>query len=149
MFLADLITADDVVFGLHAADSALAAAELLRETLTRRRFSTADIKRIAAAVMKREHESATHCGALVIPHARDPRISSFLVAVGINPEGIADDSATQRVMVAFVSPEEKRSEHLLLLSQLARLSRDTRAIDAIIGAHDAATVVDVLRRRMD
>lgn len=147
--MSELITTDDVVFGLRAQDCASAAADLLRQTMSRRRFDGAEVERIATAVMNRERESATVCGPVLIPHARDARIASFLVAIGVNPDGVVADDADHRVMVAFVSPVDKRSEHLTLLSQLARLSRDTRAVDAIAGARDAASIISILRSRAD
>jgi mannitol/fructose-specific phosphotransferase system IIA component (Ntr-type) len=141
MQLIDLLTADDVVFGIRAADIGAAAATLLRITLPRHGIDPAETERLVQAVLARERETPTLCGAIAIPHARDARVKEFLVAVGINRE------AVPRVLIAFLSPEARRAEHLDLLARLARLSRDQAAISAIAAATTAEAVLEVIRER--
>ena len=141
MQLIDLLTADDVVFGIRAADIGAAAASLLRITLPRHGIEPAETERLVQAVLARERETPTLCGAIAIPHARDARVAEFLVAIGINRE------ATPRVLIAFLSPEARRAEHLDLLARLARLSRDNAAITAIAAATTAEAVLEVIRER--
>lgn len=141
MQLIDLLTTDDVVFGIRAADIGAAAASLLRITLPRHGVEPAETERLVQAVLARERETPTLCGAIAIPHARDARVTEFLVAIGINRE------ATPRVLIAFLSPEARRAEHLDLLARLARLSRDQAAISAIAAATTAEAVLEVIRER--
>src|SRR5436309_15367269 len=141
MQLIDLLTADDVVFGIREADIGTAAATLLRTTLPRHGIEPAETERLVQAVLARERETPTLCGAIAIPHARDARVAEFLVAIGINRE------ATPRVLIAFLSPEARRAEHLDLLARLARLSRDQAAISAIAAATTAEAVLGVIRER--
>lgn len=142
MQLVDLVTSEDVVFGVRAANVGDAAAQLLRATLPHHGYAPADVERLIAAVQAREREAPTLCGAIAIPHARDAQVTEFALAVGINRFGITGDDSP-RLMFAFLSPEAQRSEHLDLLARLARLSRNGAAVDAIVNATTADDVVEV------
>jgi mannitol/fructose-specific phosphotransferase system IIA component (Ntr-type) len=145
MLLSDLIEARDVVIGIHAPDIEAAAAQLLRQTLPRRGFASIDVERLVSAVLEREREAPTICGAIAIPHGRDPLLSSFVAAIGINARGLIEESPVPRVMIAFISPDGKRAEHLGLLSSVARLGRDDPAVASIAGAVSAEEVVRLIR----
>ena len=147
MQLIDLLTADDVVFGIRESDVGAAAAALLRTTLPRHGFAAADVARLVDAVLARERETPTLCGPIAIPHARDARVSQFIVSIAVNPDGVVEGPAAPRVLIAFLSPETRRSEHLDLLARLARLSRDHAAISAMAAAKDAKAVLVVIRER--
>ncbi len=148
MKLSDLLETDDIVFGIRGADIADAAAQLLGRTLPRRGYQPGDVARIIDAVIAREREAPTLCGTIAIPHARDARCGTFVAAIGINPEGVAG-TGSPRVLIAFVSPDARRSEHLALLSSLARLARDQGAVNAISAAADPQTVLDAIRARRE
>src|SRR5437868_10313994 len=99
MQLIDLLTADDVVFGIRAPDIGAAAARLLRTTLPHHGISPSEVERLIAAVLSREQETPTLCGAIAIPHARDGRVKEFIVAVGINPAGVTEGDGGPRVLI--------------------------------------------------
>lgn len=145
--IADLLTANDIAFGIRGKDIGDAAAQLLQQTLPRRGFAPADITRLVNAVIARERETPTLCGPIAIPHARDSQLKSFIAAVGINRDGIAD-SPTPRIVIAFLSPDAQRTEHLALLSSLARLSRDQAAIEAMATASTPEEVLKVVRQHL-
>jgi mannitol/fructose-specific phosphotransferase system IIA component (Ntr-type) len=142
--LTDLIEPGDVVIGARSTTVGLAAADILRATLPRRGFSSADVERFVAAVLEREREAPTLCGAIAIPHARDPQLQQFVAAIGINPAGIIDGPGAPRVLIVFLSPDAKRSEHLALLASLARLGRDTTLVASLAAASTAEDVVRLL-----
>jgi mannitol/fructose-specific phosphotransferase system IIA component (Ntr-type) len=141
MQLSDLIEPGDIAIGVHAPDIGTAAAQLLRETLPRRGFAPSDVDRVVNAVLEREREAPTLCGSIAIPHARDPLLPSFVAAIGVNAGGIVDGSPTPKVMIVFVSPEAKRSEHLALLASLARFGRDDTAVASMAAATSSEDVV--------
>jgi mannitol/fructose-specific phosphotransferase system IIA component (Ntr-type) len=143
MQLSDLIQPGDIVIGVKAPDIGAAAARLLRETLPKRGLAPGDIDRLAGAVLEREREAPTLCGAIAIPHARDPLIQSFVAAIGINPGGIVEGLPEPTIVIAFVSPDSKRNEHLALLASLARFGRDNAAVASMAAA---SSVEDVMRR---
>jgi nitrogen PTS system EIIA component len=143
MQLIDFLTSDDIVFGLRRADIGAAAEQLLRTTLPHHGLEPAEVERLVAAVLARERETPTLCGTIAIPHARDARVKEFIVAIGINASGVVEGGP--RVLIAFLSPEPRRAEHLDLLSRLARLSRDQAAISALAGAGGREEVLEIIR----
>lgn len=144
MDLTCLLEPDDVVFGIRGSDVAAAAAQLLETTLPLHHFSKADVDRLVHAVIARERLTPTLCGAIAIPHARDPELTRIVAAIGVNPEGAIEGPNAPRVIISFLSPDAQRSEHLALLSSIARLSRDQAAMDAIAAATSAGAVLKIL-----
>jgi mannitol/fructose-specific phosphotransferase system IIA component (Ntr-type) len=146
MKLSDLLSADDIVFGVRAPGIAEAAAQLLERTLPSHGFSPDEVRRLAGAVIAREREMSTACGASAIPHARDAAVKRFIAAIGTNRDGVIEGQADPRVIIAFLSPAAKTSEHLELLASLSRLAHDRGAMDAIAEATKAEDVVELLKR---
>lgn len=144
MQLSDLIEPGDIVIGIRATDIGMAAAQLLRQTLPRRGFALIDVERLVAEVLEREREAPTLCGAIAIPHARDPLLPAFVAAIGINHGGIVEGSPAPRVMVVFVSPEAKRDQHLALLASLARFGRDEIGVASVAAAASVEDVVQLI-----
>jgi mannitol/fructose-specific phosphotransferase system IIA component (Ntr-type) len=140
MQLRDLIEPGDIVIGVRATDIGAAAAQLLRETLPRRGFAPIDVERLVGAVLAREREAPTLCGAIAIPHARDRLLPAFVAAIGINSGGIVERSPAPVAMIVFISPEAKRNEHLALLASLARFGRDDAAVASMAAATSAEDV---------
>lgn len=145
MELCDLLTPGDVVFSLRASDISAAAVRLLTTTLPQHGYTPADVDRLVKGVLERERQTSTLCGPIAIPHTRDRQLERFVAAIGINREGIITGLPVPRVIVTFVSPDAQRSEHLALLSSVARLSRDEQAVNAIAEAADPRTVIDLVR----
>jgi mannitol/fructose-specific phosphotransferase system IIA component (Ntr-type) len=146
MKLSELVGADDVVLGVRARDVAGVAAEILRRALPHHGFSAETTERLIAGVIAREREMPTTCGASAIPHARDSAVTSFVVAIGTNGEGLIEGQHEPRVIIAFLSPASKTAEHLELLRTLSGLAHDTKAMNAIAEAVTAADVVALLNR---
>ena len=53
-----------------------------------------------------------------------------------------------RLMFAFVSPEDRRDQHLQLLAKLAKLSQNESIIERIAGATRGEDVLEILRAAM-
>ncbi|HEX7192702.1 MAG TPA: PTS sugar transporter subunit IIA [Thermoanaerobaculia bacterium] len=146
MKLGDFIHPQDVVFGLRARDVAGVAEQLLSETLPHHHFSPENVRRLIQAVVLREQEISTNCGAAAIPHARDASVRHFIGAIAANPGGVIEGAREPRVVIAFLSPEPQRDEHLALLRSLSALARDTATITAIANAKSGEDVVALLKR---
>jgi mannitol/fructose-specific phosphotransferase system IIA component (Ntr-type) len=144
--LGEFIKPQDIVFGLRARDIAGVGEQLLAETLPHHHFSPDQVRRLIAAVVARENEISTNCGAAAIPHARDASIRHFIGAIAVNPDGVVEGAPEPRVVFAFLSPEPQRDEHLALLRSLSALARDTAIIDAIANAKSGDDVVALLKR---
>lgn len=146
MKLGDFIKPQDIVFGIRARDIAGVAEQLLAETLPHHHFSPDSVRRLIAAVVARENEISTNCGAAAIPHARDAAVRHFIGAIAANAGGVIEGAKEPRVIFAFLSPEPQREEHLTLLRSLSALARDTTMIDAIANAKSGEDVVALLKR---
>jgi len=146
MQLSDLVQADDIILGVRAHDVAGAAAEILGKTLPRHGFAPDAVRRLIDAVIAREREMPTTCGASAIPHARDAAVKSFVAAIGTNGGGIIEGQREPRVIIAFLSPLEKHGEHLQLLAALSRLAHDTAAMNAIAEATTEEDAIALLKR---
>jgi len=144
--LGDFIGPHDVVFGIRARDVAGVAEQLLAETLPHHHFSPDNVRRLINAVIVREREISTNCGAAAIPHARDAAVRHFIGAIAANPDGVVEGQREPRVVIAFLSPEPQREEHLQLLRSLSALARDTAMITAIANAKSGDDVVTLLKR---
>jgi mannitol/fructose-specific phosphotransferase system IIA component (Ntr-type) len=143
--LSDVIGAGDVVLGLRGSDIANAASQLLHQTLPKHGLPQDEVQRLIDKVTAREQELPTTCGTGAIPHARDAAITSFIAAIGVNPDGIVEGKRQPRVIIAFLSPESQRSEHLAFLASLSRLVSSAEKTDAIARAATAADVVALLQ----
>ncbi len=144
--LSDLVRADDIIVGVHARDIAGAAAQILERTLPRHGFPADEVHRLAGRVIAREREMATSCGLSAIPHARDAAIKSFIAAIGTNRDGVIEGQREPRVIIAFLSPASKTSEHLELLASLSRFAHDSTVMNAIAEAPTAEKVLELLKR---
>ena len=142
--ITDLLRREDVHVHFVAPSVVDAIPVLLEPALEH--HVRADIRdEIVAAVVKRERETATTCGMLSLPHARNEHVHHFIVAVGANAGGVIPDHAEPRIVFAFVSPEKKREEHLHFLASLARLSQNRELVDRIASANEADDVIAALR----
>lgn len=142
--LSEMLSAEDIHFGFRAASVVEAIPMLLRPALLRRLHDPALVDPIIAAAVKREQETPTRCGSLVLPHTRHAGVRDFVLAVGTNASGVIAGEDDPRLVFAFVSPEERREQHLQLLASLARLSQNAWIVEKIVSAHTASEVLETL-----
>jgi mannitol/fructose-specific phosphotransferase system IIA component (Ntr-type) len=138
MRVSDLLEPDDIHLHFNSASIIDAVPRLLEPALTRLLHDPQAGKSIVDAVVRREQETSTRCGALALPHARSSAVDRFVVTLGVRDE-------TPRLIFAFVSPEGKREEHLQLLASLARISQNAAVVNAIADAASAGDVIAALR----
>lgn len=85
---------------------------------------------IIRKILERERHCSTGYGkGFAFPHLRTPRVSHFVGAIGIAPDGLnfgsMDQSPTKLVFLTL-SPLDYREEHADLMSRLANLMQDKR-----------------------
>jgi mannitol/fructose-specific phosphotransferase system IIA component (Ntr-type) len=144
----DLLRADDVHVHFVAASVVEAIPLLLRPALERRVHNRDISDAIIEAAVRREEDTPTRCGPLSLPHARSSSVSDFILALGANATGVLAGRPEPRLMFAFVSPEERREQHLQLLAKLAKLSQNESIIERIAGATRGEDVLEILRGAM-
>ena len=84
------------------------------------------------------------CGPVALPHARHSAVRRFVLSLGINAGGVIEGHAEPRLIIAFVSPEAKRDDHLRLLATLARLSQNRAVVDQLTSATTAEQIAEIL-----
>jgi mannitol/fructose-specific phosphotransferase system IIA component (Ntr-type) len=138
-----LDTADiHVRFSAPSIDEAIPL--LLLRPLAKECGGDAEAQRVIDAIVQREREGSTVCGSLALPHTRSSAVKSFVLSLGINAAGVIEGQAEPRLIIAFVSPEAKREDHLRLLATLARLSQNPAVVDQLTSATSAEQVEQIL-----
>jgi mannitol/fructose-specific phosphotransferase system IIA component (Ntr-type) len=87
---------------------------------------------------------------IAIPHARLPGIESFVVAVGLSREGVANDAGDSRpvhVFILILGDEKDPDRHIHLLAAIARVLRKQPVIKLILEAETREEVVRVFTSR--
>lgn len=83
----------------------------------------------------REKENSTGIGnQIAIPHTTDKNIKKTVCLIGQIPEGIEFDSLdNKKVLLAFllVSPTGLMSEHIRLLSRVAKIVKDPKLVETL------------------
>ena len=109
------------------------------------------IDRVLAGLAEREKVMSTGIGhGIAIPHARLPEASSLRLALVRYPRGLDFEALDGKpVFAAFgvVGPPEGTGAHVKLLARIARLVKETGALDEMLGAPDVESVLAVLERR--
>lgn len=141
----ELLRADDVHLHFQSPSVVEAIPLLLRPAIERRVHNRDISEAIIDAAVKREADTPTRCGPLSLPHARSSSVTDFIVALGANTTGVIAGHPEPRLMFAFVSPEDRRDQHLQLLAKLAKLSQNERIVEKIAGANSGEDVLEILR----
>lgn len=142
----DSLTEDRVAIGVEAGDKAEAlrlAASLLADG-----GPTDDI---LAAVEEREALSSTGIGhGAAVPHAlfaadRPTSLAVLRLAAPVDFDSV--DGAPVDLVFMAIGSRQRSSDHLQLLSKIARALHDPAFMEAARAAPTAAGLYDILRRR--
>ena len=117
---------------------------LLRAPLTRECGDDNAAQQVIDSIVKRERDGSTVCGPVALPHTRTSAVKRFVLSLGINARGVIEGQAEPRLILAFVSPEAKREDHLRLLATLARLAQNPAVVDQLTSATSAEQVEKIL-----
>ncbi len=106
-----------------------------------------DPKRFLADLIRREKQSSTGIGhGVAIPHVHEDYIHRQILAVGVSTDGIdfaGLDDIPVRIVALFASPLKHQKQHMKLLAALSRLLQTASVRDRLIGATEAAEVIEV------
>jgi mannitol/fructose-specific phosphotransferase system IIA component (Ntr-type) len=125
-------------------------ADLLRE-LVRLAIGSADERTVGGvfdAVEAREAEVSTAMGGgLAVPHGRTDLVSEVQLAAGIVrevPDYVAVDGTPVRVAFLVLTPTAASSQHVKLLSRIARLMHDAGSREALFASCSADQFMRVI-----
>lgn len=147
--LLDHLSADRVLLAGQAQDK----KAVLRELAQVLAGAEADdaVQPLLAGLSEREQVMSTGIGhGIAIPHARLTEAKELKLALVLYPAGIDFEALDGKpVFAAFgvVGPPEGTGQHVKLLARIARLVKETGALDEVLGAPDVGSVLEVLARR--
>ncbi len=126
--LSDVIHSQHIAW-LEASSKDDALSQLLG-LLSKSRAVT-DHDALRRAVFAREVLMSTGIGyGVAVPHAKIPTVESFVVAIGIIPDGVAYGSAMDddpvRLVVLVAGPDRRQEGYLRLLSTLMRFIKSEK-----------------------
>src|SRR5450631_662692 len=128
MSLASLLSADQIIPEMKAAERWSAIVELIDLLVGLGKIKTEDRESILASVKQREEKMSTGIGfGIAIPHASSDRIEEVVASFGRSSQGIefdALDNAPVKFVVLFIVPKNQSKTHLRSLASIAKLLND-------------------------
>lgn len=107
-------------------------------------------KSILAEVMNRESSASTGLGeGIAIPHAKTSAVEKVTVALGVSPKGIdfeSLDNQPAKIFFLILSPPDKTSEHLQVLTMIAKLNRNKDFCRELLEAKSSAEILKLFKR---
>ena len=150
MLLGELLTKEQIVEDLKAANRWEAIDELIDRLVNCRKIRGKDREAIAAAVRKREESMSTGIGFGVgLPHASTDLVEKVVGAFGRSKSGINFDALDNKpvsLVVLFLVPQGHFQKHLHTLANVAKSLHDSKFRNALREAPSAESIEQILRR---
>jgi mannitol/fructose-specific phosphotransferase system IIA component (Ntr-type) len=109
-------------------------------------------ERIFAALQEREKIGSTGFGnGIAIPHCNLKDVEDFVVGVLILPRGIdfdALDKKQTRILFFIIGPEDRRNQHIQILSSISKLLKTPQTIEDLLGAQTPEKVFETVLARL-
>ena len=86
---------------------------------------------------------------VAIPHAKVKGLDDFIISIAVSRKGVDFDSVDGKkstLFFAIVGPDEKPQEHLKILAQISRVSRNTNARKEILHAPTSLAIKEAFIR---
>ena len=148
MELADILTKDQILTDLQAADRWQAIDELINNLVATGKIQPQHRESIAAVVKKRETSMSTGIGfGIGIPHASTDLIPEVVGALGRSKKGInfdALDNQPVNLVMLFLVPQGQFQKHLHTLANIAKLLHSKEFRSALEQAPDAAAMLKII-----
>jgi mannitol/fructose-specific phosphotransferase system IIA component (Ntr-type) len=148
MTLADFTSPGLIVPHLRGQDAASVIQELSHALQREQRIP--DLLPFYHAALNREFMVSTDMEAgMAFPHAEWPGLKNVSFAFGRSDEPLAwGPKAVRTVRLVFLMavPATDSTQYLLLISGLARLTRESRLVEKLHAAQDTFQMLDVLQQ---
>ncbi len=149
MDLGDILSKDQIITDLRAANRWEAIDELIGSLAATGKIKTADQEAIAAVVKKREASMSTGIGfGIGIPHASTDLILEVVGALGRSRPGVnfdALDNQPVHLVMLFLVPQGQFQKHLHTLANIAKLLHKSEFRQALEQAPDADAMLQIVR----
>jgi fructose-specific phosphotransferase system IIA component len=151
MDLVDILTKDQILTDLQAADRWAAIDELINNLVATGKIQAQHRDAIAEVVKKRETSMSTGIGfGIGIPHASTVLITEVVGALGRSRKGInfdALDNQPVNLVMLFLVPQGQFQKHLHTLANIAKLLHKAEFRQALDQAPDAEAMLRVIKEQ--
>ncbi len=149
MDLGDILSNEQIITDLQAADRWQAIEELINNLVTTGKIKPENKAAIAAVVKKRETSMSTGIGfGIGIPHASTDLITEVVGALGRSKTGVQFDSLDNQpvnLVMLFLVPQGQFQKHLHTLANIAKLLHRAEFRQALEHAPDAESMLKIIR----
>lgn len=149
MDLGDILTKDQIITDLKAADRWQAIDELIGNLVTTGKIKPENRETISAVVRKREQSMSTGIGfGIGIPHASTDLIHEVVGALGRSKVGVnfdALDNQPVNLVMLFLVPQGQFQKHLHTLANIAKLLHKAEFRHALQQAPDADAMLKAIK----
>ena len=149
MDLGDILSNEQIITDLQAADRWQAIEELINNLVTTGKIKPEHKAAIAAVVKKRETSMSTGIGfGIGIPHASTDLIVEVVGALGRSKKGVNFDSLDNQpvnLVMLFLVPQGQFQKHLHTLANIAKLLHKAEFRQALEHAPDAESMLKIIR----
>src|SRR5437763_6074698 len=149
MDLGDILTKEQIITDLQAADRWQAIDELINNLAMTGKIKPEHHEAIASVVKKRESSMSTGIGfGIGIPHASTDLIYEVVGALGRSKSGVTFDALDNRpvnLVMLFLVPQGQCQRHLHTLANIAKLLHKAEFRQALETAPDAETMFKIIR----
>ena len=149
MDLGDILTRDQIITDLQAANRWEAIDELIKNLANTGKIKPEHHDAIAAVVKKRESSMSTGIGfGIGIPHASTDLIYEVVGALGRSKKGVnfdALDNQPVNLVMLFLVPQGQFQKHLHTLANIAKLLHRAEFRQALEQAPDADKMLQIIR----
>jgi mannitol/fructose-specific phosphotransferase system IIA component (Ntr-type) len=151
MELADILTKDQILTDLKAADRWQAIDELIANLVATGKIQPQHREAIAAVVKKRENSMSTGIGyGIGIPHASTDLIPEVVGTLARSKQGInfdALDNQPVNLVMLFLVPQGQFQKHLHTLANIAKILHKAEFRQALEAAPDAEAMLNVIKEQ--
>ena len=149
MPLGNLLTVDQIIPEMKAAERWSAIVELVELLVSQNQVKAADRDSVLGALRAREETMSTGIGfGIAIPHASSDRVDKVVAAFGRSGGGIEFDSldnAPVKFVVLFVVPKDQFQTHLRTLAAIAKFLNDRSVRERLGTAVSAQEILEIFK----
>jgi mannitol/fructose-specific phosphotransferase system IIA component (Ntr-type) len=149
MDLGDILSREQIITDLRAANRWEAIDELIENLVSTGKIKPEHQEAIAAVVKKRESSMSTGIGfGIGIPHASTDLIYEVVGALGRSTTGVnfdALDNQPVNLVMLFLVPQGQFQKHLHTLANIAKLLHKADFRQALEQATDADAMLQIIR----
>jgi fructose-specific phosphotransferase system IIA component len=149
MDLGDILTKEQIITDLRAANRWEAIDELINNLVATGKIKAENHDSIAAVVKKRESSMSTGIGfGIGIPHASTDLINEVVGSLGRSKKGVnfdALDNQPVNLVMLFLVPQGQFQKHLHTLANIAKLLHRAEFRQALEQAPGAEEMLQIIR----